>query len=576
MGYTRQEIKSIIGPLERLLADIKCNTGLIAEGTDPAVSGGVEAIQMVEVDPATGEEVAFFRVYSDGVVTNISTDGTPYTVTSEANVHAVNSATRPRILHSEYTTPFTTGGTITSPWLNMSDVDKIQITGKADVAGCSITIESRSDAAEPITTTTTLYTDGPLYLANIPARQSKMRFTWENTTGGDVAFGSLEIKATYGSSDKLSVFPVGVQPSDFSQAALVQSITRGLSPEGEYLAVGVNDAGALHTADFGTDVARGLYPKYSIDTKFGRNPDVTTGPEDIWFGGGDYTGFNAFSGQAISVVSASPNDAGVLKESGTVGTVTANGIIDPTASFITQGVSMLDMYLNDSLGVYAIVLGVVSETELLLTESRTSNGRKVVSSVGDAYRIAASTGTGAAVVQLGHLIDGTTYTQQTDAFVILNGTTPVTTINSNYVRCSRAKVIKAGSGGFNAGVITVRQAITTANVFATMPTTGQTTIGAFTVPSNKIMIIKNTRVSISRENGASGSATVGLFIRNSATGAWNGVRVFEVQTGGAGSFVPMEGGIIVGPAADIKFRALSVSSTNTVVEVGMEYYLTDI
>lgn len=48
MGYTKQEIESLLRPLKRLLIDIKCNSEQIAENTSPAVL----STQEVDVNPS--------------------------------------------------------------------------------------------------------------------------------------------------------------------------------------------------------------------------------------------------------------------------------------------------------------------------------------------------------------------------------------------------------------------------------------------------------------------------------------------------------------------------------------------
>jgi hypothetical protein len=100
----------------------------------------------------------------------------------------------------------------------------------------------------------------------------------------------------------------------------------------------------------------------------------------------------------------------------------------------------------------------------------------------------ASAGTGARTAKVFGL-DGN-YVQQSET-VTLNGVTPVNTVNS-YLRLDTIQVITAGSGGSNAGTITVRQSITTANVFAVMPIgNNRTMIAAFTVPAGNRAYLTN-------------------------------------------------------------------------------------
>ena len=181
------------------------------------------------------------------------------------------------LLYSNYSATLADGGEMDTGWLDMSGIDKVQFSGLASIPGMNLLIESRADAAQTPLTSNTVYSAGIFFMFNVICRQNQMRFRWQNNTGGPVSNVSAEIKASYGSSDKLSVFPVSVQPSDFSQAALVQSITRGLSVEGTYEAVSVNEVGATLVSDFGTEVSRKKYPGYAIGTKFGRNPQIDVG-----------------------------------------------------------------------------------------------------------------------------------------------------------------------------------------------------------------------------------------------------------------------------------------------------------
>lgn len=472
-----------------------------------------------------------------------------------------------QVMYKEYSATLLNGAELDSGWLDMSGIDKVQFSGLTDTAGMTVTISSRDDASQTPLVTPVTYNDGIFYMFNIICRQSEMRFQWQNNTGGTVNNVSILVKGTVGGSDKLSVFPVGVQPTDFSQASLTQSILRGLSTDNTYEAVGVNAAGALLTADFGSEVARNLYPGWRIDTKFGRNPDVDAGPEDMWDGGSTYTGFNATAAETLEVFSADVNDQGSLVSSGTATGGSSTTLIDSGATFITDGVAAGDIVLNDTQGVHGYISSVDSETQVTVYRM-TDGGTSPSNASGDTYRIANANGTGAAVVKLTSLLNSD-FEEQTPEYVILNGTTGVNTTGT-YLRCPRGKVVLAGSSGLNKGEITVRQSTTTANVMAVMSTFGQTTIGAYTVPANKFMVIKRFRASITRANGAAGSATI-LFQTRERGGAWNARRVFEVQTGTGTNFT-QEGGIVIPPETDMKFTITQVSDINTICEGAIEYY----
>ena len=133
-------------------------------------------------------------------------------------------------------------------------------------------------------------------------------------------------------------------------------------------------------------------------------------------------------------------------------------------------------------------------------------------------------------------------------------------------------MILAGSAGANVGTIRIRQRTTTANIFAQMPAgKGQTTIASYTVPINKVAILKRIRCTITRANGSAGSATIELKVRE-PFGAWRSIRVFELQTGATTEFVS-EGGIVLQEGTDIKYTISSVSDNNTVAEGAFEFYL---
>lgn len=91
-------------------------------------------------------------------------------------------------------------------------------------------------------------------------------------------------------------------------------------------------------------------------------------------------------------------------------------------------------------------------------------------------------GTGARTIELFGLDANFAEVSET---VSLDGTTAVDTTNS-YIRLHRGIVRTAGTGGVNAGTITARQKVTTANIFMVIPIGyNQTMIAAYTVPADK-------------------------------------------------------------------------------------------
>lgn len=499
----------------------------------------------------------------------LSADGTKF---EQITTASTTSAPNAKILYSDYQATLADSSEIDSGWLDMATVDKVQFSGNGSAVGMTMTIESRADDAQAalITPVTSI---GTFYMFNVIARQRYMRFLWSNNTGSGVTGVSMEIKASYGSSDKMSVFPVNVDPSNFSQASLVQSIVRGQTPNGLYVNQQINEAGASLVSSFGTEVARGLYSGYRVKNKFGHNDDIDTGsgPEDVIHGGGTYTGFNAIVNENIEVFSASAADSGNLLSSGTATGGSATTLIDTGATFVTDTVAIGDVILNDTMGFHGFVTAVDSETQLTVYRMNDGAGFVHVNSTGDTYRVAESTSTGAAVVKLNGLLNSNDE-ELVPRYVILNGTTGVIA-TGDYFRCPRSNVIHSGSSGLNAGEITIRQETTTVNVFALMDTIGQSEVMADTVPKGKTAIIKDVRASIVRSNGSAGSGHVVLFSREKG-GSWNAREVFAIQTG-ANIDQRFTGGIVLESGTDFKMTITDVSDNNTEADASLEYFFID-
>lgn len=111
-----------------------------------------------------------------------------------------------------------------------------------------------------------------------------------------------------------------------------------------------------------------------------------------------------------------------------------------------------------------------------------------------------SAGTGARTVEVFGL--DSNYDEQNET-VTLNGVTAVDTVNT-YIRMPRAIVRTAGSGGVNAGTLTMRQKTTIANVFCVLPIGyNQTMICAYTIPNGKTGYLINWYGSSNKKQSAS-------------------------------------------------------------------------
>lgn len=89
---------------------------------------------------------------------------------------------------------------------------------------------------------------------------------------------------------------------DETEAIVTRSVLVGKTEAGDYTNVPIYGSGLL-TADWRLEIARGNVSGHTIFEKFGKNNDIDTGsaPEDIWNGGGDYTGFPTGSAETMEI-----------------------------------------------------------------------------------------------------------------------------------------------------------------------------------------------------------------------------------------------------------------------------------
>lgn len=359
------------------------------------------------------------------------------------------------------------GGSYTSSWTDSDGWSTIELLISSDVISAIDGVQFD-------------FTDN--VQADTPTVRASSYYTF---TQQFIDYGFMAIKLP----TLLDGFRLTYTNGDDAQSSFYLSTTLRTSPTNNFY----NKAQALVTADFFSEVALNNISNYSIDIKFGRNPqvDTTTDPEDVWEVGGTYTGHpTSFTPETVDIVSSSTADT--------------------------------------------------------------------------------SAGTGARTVRIFGLKTSSSTDYESEDLT-MNGQTNVTSVNM-WWRVNRAYVLTAGSGGQNAGNITIQSTDTTANVFCRISTGyNQTLTGAYTVPAERNILVKRILTSITRASGAAGSALITFRARESG-GVYRVVAAFDVQTGVAINDEKL-GGIKLSAGTDIKFRCESVSDNDTIVNAKMEYVL---
>lgn len=311
--------------------------------------------------------------------------------------------------------------------------------------------------------------------------------------------------------------------------------------------------------DWFQKVAEGKVPGYSKINKFGENPEVTTAtdPEDIWDGGGIYM-FYPTAAEAISTVSTDVDDTGVVLSSGTATGGSITTLIDTGADFVSDGVAIGDVLINDSTGELGVIT-VVAATQVtifLAMSNRSEEGSKsTANSSGDIYRIANANDTGAAVVHYQGL--DSNWRVQTET-VVMNGTSAVN-LTKTYIRMHRAEVIIAGSSGGAEGLITASGGTGAACIINNG--NNQTEMCVYTVPEGKIGYFLGGYVTVAR--GVTSGAFCDFTWRARPFGGVFSVksRVTCVTTGNSSWSYKYPIGVGVPARTDVLIRAEEVSAT---------------
>jgi len=259
--------------------------------------------------------------------------------------------------------------------------------------------------------------------------------------------------------------------------------------------VDVHD-GLLHTASAGHAIGELLIPGHKAWKKTGYNPEIANVEETVWSNGGSYVWPTAEQG--LEVVSTdNTQDIGTQIKTGTSDGGTTTTLIDSGADFTAAtAVAVGDCVILDKSGTrpeWGKVTGVTATT-------LTIAGGFSYGGTGDArdYIILDySAHTGASAIYVNYLDSDFVLHGE---IIILNGTTVVPTVNTDFYRINGLKVVCAGSLAYTLGDISLRN-------LADTPVYGHITAGytigrqaVFTVPIGVTLYINSINVAWASPN----------------------------------------------------------------------------
>lgn len=223
------------------------------------------------------------------------------------------------------TTTLAGGATFTGPWEDVKEFPSVCFSAKADVAGTMYCDFSHDASTVDSTLTYAVAANiNEVHRLTITRRYCRLRYV-----NGSSAQSSFNMTLLVGEHTQLAA-PLNLSLGQDADAIAVRSIDSEL------------------------DIAEGKRAGYFIVNKFGENSDIdsATTPEDVWEGGGTYTGFPTGSAELVTVVSTDTNDT---NSSGTgARTVTIEGL-DANYELQSETIALNGTSLVDSANTYTRV-----------------------------------------------------------------------------------------------------------------------------------------------------------------------------------------------------------------------------
>lgn len=187
-----------------------------------------------------------------------------------------------------------------------------------------------------------------------------------------------------------------------------------------------------------------------------------------------------------------------------------------------------------------------------------------------------TSGSGAWTVEISNLLDGDK-AKMPNIVVALDGNPAgagswVSLGAALYTRGTRIRVLTGGSGGSNAGVITLRHTTTTTNIFGVVPIgANRTALAAYTVPEGYTLLMDGLLMQMTRTLGGAGSAQMSFRARKEG-------NVFETvvppEISDHQDYV-LQGSYIFTQKTDIKARCEDASANGTILIAEMSGILVD-
>lgn len=215
------------------------------------------------------------------------------------------------------------------------------------------------------------------------------------------------------------------------------------------------ESGCIRTQPYQQAISEGDISGHTPFTKIGYLPSVTAGVDtDVWSYAATqpvYVFPTAPMGMEV-VSSNNTGDIGTVIHSGTSTGGTTTSLISAGENFLTTTAAGDVVLLNksDATSEYGYISAVVSNTEITISNGFNHGG---TGSGREYYIIDNSATVGAQVVEINYL-DGT-YAEKR-GMIILNGTTPVPSINLDVFRINTFRVIAAGSNHIPSGNLSLR------------------------------------------------------------------------------------------------------------------------